>query len=160
MKAQCCALLILLLLAVVTPLLAADVEISGLTHQWQSGKYIALPKVKVVVSRNGSFVKSTQSDLNSTGDAEYKLRVASGEPIHVVFHLSKDYVPEMQSLSARDDDQHRVSSALMTVQQYEQLRHANPSLPTARQRVECISRFVPRESPLFNEIMDMLKQID
>src|SRR5262245_61195896 len=42
----------------------ADVEIGGFTHEWQRGKYTPLPKVKVVVSRNGSYVKATQSETN------------------------------------------------------------------------------------------------
>jgi hypothetical protein len=139
---------------------AADVEISGLTHEWQSNQYSPLPKVKVVVTRNGSYVSSTTSANNPQDQAEYGIRVASGEPIYVVFYLSKDYVPEMQSLSARDGDQHRLSAALMTIAQYQQMRQKNPELPSAKQRLECISHFVPRESPIFNEIMSMRNQLE
>jgi hypothetical protein len=66
----------------------------------------------------------------------------------------------MQSPSARDGDQHRFSCALMTIQQYQKMREANENLPSVRKHVEYISKFVPRESPLFGEILEMLKQLE
>lgn len=138
---------------------AQPLTVSGLTHQWQGGaQYAPLPDVKVVVSRGGSIVKTATSDLNADGEAEYGMVIGSGEPIQVVFHLSKQYLPEMQSLSARAGDSHRLSAALLTIKQYQEMRGANPNLPTVREKLQCVLHFVPKESPLFDEIVGMLQQ--
>lgn len=116
---------------VVTAASAQEVTVSGMTQQWRGGNdYSPLSGVKVVVTRNRSLVTTASSEQNADGYAVYSVQVGSGEPIQVVFHLSKEYVPEIQSLSAQAGHSHQLSVALVTIKQYQVLRAGNPSLPS------------------------------
>ena len=136
---------------------AGELSIVGFTRHWKNGEdYVPLPEVKVVVSRNGSYVKSTVSKMHR-GEAQYELVVRSGEPIQVVFHLSPQFVPEAQSLSARDGDRQQISTALLSVKQYREMHEANRSMPSLKEKLRSISQLVPRESPIFDEIVRMVQ---
>lgn len=132
------------------------VTLEGTTQEWQGGdKYVELPRVQVVVTRNGRLVDSTAS----ARDGSYKMTMRQGEPIHVVYHLSKQYLPEMQSLSGAASVTHQVSPSLMTLEQYQQLQQLSEGkLPPLSERLSCVSKYVPRESKIFKDINAMMRE--
>ena len=137
--------------------LAGDsLDISGQTQQWLSGdQYKSLPGVTVSVTRQGSIVDSTKS---ANGNAQFNMTIKSGEPIQVIFYFSKDFVPEMQSLSGKANLHHHLSAALMTVTQYQEMRRKNDSLMSLKEKLSCIAAALGREHPLYNELERTMKE--
>jgi hypothetical protein len=131
-------------------------KVNGNTEKWTGGEnYEPLPEVKIVVTRQGSFVKETKSEGAA---AAYELEIRSGEPIDVTFHLSKDYVPETESLSAKDGTNHRVTPALMTVEQYRKLETAG-RLPPLSDKIRLILRRLPQDSRVAQVLEEMLSKL-
>jgi hypothetical protein len=81
--------------------------------------------------------------------------VESGGPINVIFYLSNKDVPEMQSLSAEPSDRHRVSAALMTVDQHRKLEERYHML-TVTDIVHCALAVVPEDS----QVARVLRTVD
>lgn len=134
------------------------VTLEGITQEWKGGAhYTKLPNVQVVVTRSGRLVDSTISDISG----DYKIAMRQGEPIHVVYHLSKQYLPEMQSLSGATSIRHQVSPSLMTIAQYRKMQRLSAGkLPPIYERLKCVSRYVPRESKAFKDINAMIKEYE
>jgi hypothetical protein len=140
---------------------AADsVVISGQTQHWLDGdQYKSLPGVTVSVTRQGSIVDSTKSADNH-GEAKFGMTIKSGEPIQVVFYFSKDFVPEMQSLSGKAGSHHHLSAALMTVAQFQEMRRKNGSLMSLKEKLSCIAAALGREHPLYSEIERTMREAE
>src|SRR4051794_3620937 len=72
-------------------------KITLTTREWSpSGGYQPLPGVMIRVLRAGGSVTREKSDK----DGKVTLEVPSGEPVTLILHMSRDYVPEIQNLAA------------------------------------------------------------
>jgi hypothetical protein len=125
---------------------AGETKISGFTYRWQDAAtgepYSALPGVKITVVRDGAVVITGQSK----DDGSYSVSFPSERPITVIFYLSRDDVPEMQSLSSKSGDEHQLSIALMTVAQHQELERKYQNVLTVRDKVHCVLVSVPKTS--------------
>lgn len=148
------------LFAACRPAVSQEFSISGSTEHWlQDDQYDPLPQVRVVVSRNGNLVDETVSQIVGES-AQYKFRLRAGAPVQILFYLSEKYVPEMQSLSAKPDGTLRVSAALMTVEQYQEMQTNNEQMIPLNEKLKCVLKVFPRESKAYREIQAMVQRYD
>src|SRR5262245_495788 len=81
----------------------AVTTVRGETYRYlvNDGRYVALPRVRIHVIRDGNLVGTPEGEESwqSGADGTYKLVFRSGTPVQVVYHLSKDFVPDVQYLA-------------------------------------------------------------
>jgi hypothetical protein len=133
-------LIVIVLLLVAAPTAQTpNVSLSGVTYVLNSGRYVPVGDIKIVVTRRNSVIAEGSSQKPA---GTFNLPVPAGEPFTVAFYGEKR-VPEVQQLAGEAGTANRVNITMLTPAQYQQQRGALVSLV---QKLECDLRQLPLEA--------------